>query len=47
MPNPKRPRIQEEAIRSLGGNLHLKEPMKPSEQIRMQKNIKRRLKGPK
>jgi len=47
MPNPKRPRIQEEAIKSLGGNIHLKKPMKASEQIRMQKNINRRLKGPK
>jgi len=47
MPNPKRSRIQEEAIRNLGGNIHLRDPNKHSEQIRMQKNIKRRLKGPK
>jgi len=35
MPNPKRPRIQEEAIKGAGGNIHLRQPMKAKEQIRL------------
>ena len=45
MPNPKRTRREEESIRTVGGNVHLKNPMSAKEQIRMQK--KHRVKGPK
>lgn len=45
MPNPKRPKVQQEAIRTAGGNVHLKEPMKASEQVRLFKKAARRLRG--
>ena len=45
MPNPKRPKIQEEAIRTSGGNVHLKNPNKPSEQVRIMKKVTRKLRG--
>jgi len=45
MPNPKRPIIQQEAIRTAGGNVHLKDPMKASEQVRLFKKATRKLRG--
>jgi len=45
MPNPKRPMIQQEAIRTAGGNPHLREPMKASEQVRILKKAARKLRG--
>jgi hypothetical protein len=45
MPNPKRPKIQQEAIRTCGGNPHLREPNKPSEQVRITKKVSRKLRG--
>ena len=45
MPNPKRPKIQEVTIRTAGGNVHLKEPMKASEQVRLFKKAARKLRG--
>jgi hypothetical protein len=35
MPNPKRPIIQQKAIRRTGGNVYLKDSMKASEQVRL------------
>jgi len=43
MPNPRRPLIQDEAIRTSGGNVHLKKPMKASEQQRIAEKISRKL----
>lgn len=43
MPNPKRTKIEETAIKAGGGNIHLKQPMKASEQVRITKKVSRRL----
>ena len=45
MPNPKRRIIEEEAIRTAGGNIHLRDPNKPSEQVRIMKKALRKLRG--
>ena len=45
MPNPKRPGIQQEEIKRDGGNVHLKYPNKPSEQVRISEKIARKLRG--
>jgi hypothetical protein len=45
MPNPKRPPIQREVIKHLGGNIHLKNPNKPSEQLRISQKVARKLGG--
>jgi hypothetical protein len=45
MPNAKRPKIQEETIRTGGGNIHLREPNKPSEQVRITKKVSHKLRG--
>ena len=43
MPNPKRLKIQEVAIKADGGNIHLKRPGKASEQVRIANKVSRRL----
>lgn len=45
MPNPKRPRIQEEFLKAGGANIHRKNPLSPDEQIRQLKKIGRKLNG--
>jgi len=45
MPNPKRAIIQEVMIRAPGGNIHLREPMKATEQVRLFKKAARKLRG--
>lgn len=43
MPNPNRPPIQNEVIRTTGGNVHLRQPMKASEQKRIADKISKKL----
>ncbi len=45
MPNPKRSRMEEEFIKSGGGNIHRKNPMSADEQKRIHKKISRKLRG--
>lgn len=45
MPNPKRPKIQDVTIKADGGNIHLRNPNKPSEQVRIMKKVSRKLRG--
>ncbi len=45
MPNPKRPRIQEEFLKAGGANIHRKKPLSPDEQKRVAKKISNKLRG--
>ena len=45
MPNPKRPIVQQIVIKEGGGNIHLIDPNKPSEQVRISQKAARKLRG--